>query len=97
VVTIETPMVKSPLRAVLTQIAQGTPTLAAMARNTGLSPDVLRAALDHLIRIGRVDAQALGGCAGEGCSGCALSAVCVPNQSRRGMALSVIAGLASGQ
>lgn len=79
--------VKGPLQAVLTQIAQGTPTLALMARNTGLPADVLRAALDHLIRIGRVDAESLGGCAGDGCAGCALSAVCAP--SRRGVALSL--------
>ncbi len=61
-----------PLRAVLDALGQGRHTRADLARATGLSPDVVDAALEHLVRIGRVRAEHLGGgCPSSGCGGCA--------------------------
>ena len=65
------------LSTVLAQVAKGTPTVTEMARNTGLSEDVLRAGLDHLLRTGRLQAQVLPiGCPDGGCGGCASAPAC---------------------
>lgn len=65
----------SPLRAVLDALTAGEPTLDAVARRTGLPGDVVRAAVDQLIRLGRVETSSLSlGCApgpdGGGCGSC---------------------------
>ena len=61
----------TPLRDVLTAVEAGTGTLHDVSRRTGLAPDVVRAAVDHLVRIGRVDADRLTvGCADGGCGAC---------------------------
>jgi hypothetical protein len=61
----------SPLRAVLAEIVAGAPTLDHVARRTGLGRDVVSAAVEHLVRLGRVDAEALSGhCPRDGCGGC---------------------------
>ena len=66
-----------PLSALLSEVAAGTPTVAEMARNTGLSTEVLRAGLDHLVRTGRLQATALPiGCPPSGCGGCASAGGC---------------------
>jgi hypothetical protein len=63
--------VSGPLHLVLDEITAGTPTLAAIARRTGLSDDVARAAIDHLVRAGRITSTELSlGCPTGGCSGC---------------------------
>jgi hypothetical protein len=67
----------APLSALLAEVAAGTPTVAEMARNTGLSADILRAGLDHLVRTGRLEATALPiGCPPSGCGGCSASGGC---------------------
>ncbi len=64
-----------PLHLVLDEITAGTPTLAAIARRTGLSDDVVRAAVDHLVRAGRITSTELSfGCPAGGCGGCASAA-----------------------
>lgn len=64
-----------PLSLVLAEIEAGTSTLAEMARHSGLGEDVVRAAVDHLIRAGRVQSQELAiGCPPSGCGGCAMAA-----------------------
>ncbi len=75
----------SPLSALLAQVADGVPTVVEMARNTGLSDDVVRSGLAHLVRMGRLTETELPiGCPPSGCGGCAASGSCG------------LAGLASG-
>jgi hypothetical protein len=63
--------VSGPLHLVLGEIKAGTPTLAAIARRTGLSDDVVRAAVAHLVRAGRITSTELSlGCPTRGCGGC---------------------------
>jgi hypothetical protein len=82
-----------PLHAVLEQVGLGTPTVTHMARNTGISEDVVRASLDHLLRTGRLQADELPiGCPPGGCGGCAAAAGCgLPSQAggRRVVTLSL--------
>ena len=83
----------APLSAVLAQVAQGTSTVAEMARNTGLAETVVRAGVDHLVRTGRLQAQELPiGCPPGGCGGCAAATSCAapaPDGSRRLVTLSL--------
>lgn len=70
---------RGPLRAVLTEMTRGARSLDAVAESTGLSQDVVAAAVDHLVRLGRVSANDLAGsgCATSGaCGGCALRSGC---------------------
>ena len=61
-----------PLSSVLAELEAGTPTIAEMVRRSGLEESVLRAALDHLVRSGRVQSRELSmGCPDSGCGGCA--------------------------
>lgn len=61
----------SPLRAVLTAMRAGTGTVDGVARATGLSGQVVRAAMDQLVRLGRVEASPLTtGCPADGCGTC---------------------------
>ena len=61
-----------PLRAVLQAFDDGASTLHEVGVRTGLDPDVVRAAVDHLVRTGYLDARELAvGCPGGGCSSCA--------------------------
>ncbi|MFT4109778.1 FeoC-like transcriptional regulator [Propionicimonas sp.] len=72
-----------PLSAVLAEVAAGTPTVVEMARRTGQPETVVRAALDHLVRTGRVESVAVPiGCPPSGCGGCASADGCgrVPGQ-----------------
>jgi len=69
--------VSGPLHLVLDEITAGTPTLAAIARRTGLSDDVVRAAVDHLVRAGRITSTELSlGCPTDGCGTCPSSDGC---------------------
>ena len=57
---------------VLDEIRGGTPTIAEMARRCDLDEAVVRAAIDHLVRAGRIEARELSfGCPPSGCGGCA--------------------------
>jgi hypothetical protein len=61
-----------PLRAVLSAFEDGASTLPDVARVTGLSRELVDAAVDHLVRMGRIDASELTiGCPDGGCGSCA--------------------------
>ena len=62
----------SPLSSVLAAFEAGAPSRAAVARSTGLRADVVDAAIEHLLRMGRLDAKELStGCPTGGCGSCA--------------------------
>lgn len=64
-----------PLSAVLDAFTQGAASLAEVEGRTGLSPEVVSAAIDHLVRAGRIEAKSLtAGCPSGGCGGCAMAA-----------------------
>lgn len=64
-----------PLTAVLDAFAGGATSLGEVERRTGLPADVVRAGVDHLIRLGRLDARQLTqGCPSGGCGSCASAA-----------------------
>ena len=63
-----------PLTAVLDEVRLGTGSVAQMSRHTGYSAEVLRAAVDHLVLTGRLEAETVPfGCPPAGCGGCAAS------------------------
>lgn len=60
-----------PLRLVLDAIGAGVGSRREVARHTGLTPDTVDAAVDHLIATGRLTSAAMaGGCASGGCGAC---------------------------
>jgi hypothetical protein len=64
--------VSGPLRTVLAEFEAGTPTFAEIVRRSGLEESMVRAAVDHLVRSGRVESRELAiGCPASGCGGCA--------------------------
>jgi hypothetical protein len=64
--------VSGPLSTVLAQMQAGAPTVAEIVRRSGLEDSVVRAAVDHLVRSGRVESRELSmGCPASGCGGCA--------------------------
>ena len=66
-----------PLHLVLAEITVGTPTLTEIARRTGLTDDVVHAAIDHLVRAGRITSTELSlGCPTGGCGTCPSSDGC---------------------
>ena len=66
-----------PLHLVLAEVTAGTPTLTEIARRTGLSDDVVHAAVDHLVRAGRITSTQLSlGCPTGGCGTCPSSDGC---------------------
>ncbi|HET7762005.1 MAG TPA: FeoC-like transcriptional regulator [Phycicoccus sp.] len=67
-----TPGTGGPLSAVLEAFGSGAGSLAEVAARSGLSPEVVRAAVDHLVRMGRLEAKELAlGCPTGGCGSCA--------------------------
>ena len=65
-------MSAGPLRAVLAAFEDGAASLTEVSRRTGLERDVVVAAVDHLVRIGRLSAERMSsGCPGGGCGSCA--------------------------
>jgi hypothetical protein len=61
-----------PLQAVLDAFTAGAASLDEVSRVTGLPRDLVDAAVDHLVRMGRVSAQELTvGCPDGGCGSCA--------------------------
>jgi hypothetical protein len=61
-----------PLRAVLSALEDGAPSLQDVCVRTRLDREVVDAAVEHLIRMGRVSAHQLAiGCPGGGCGSCA--------------------------
>jgi hypothetical protein len=62
----------SPLRSVLTAFTDGARSRTDVCARTGLHRDVVDAAIDHLVRIGRLAAEKLAvGCPDGGCGSCA--------------------------
>ncbi len=60
-----------PLRRVLDALHAGAATRVELERHTGLSPELVDAAIEHLVRSGRVRREQLGGgCPEAGCGGC---------------------------
>lgn len=67
-------MVTGPVSAVLEALADGAGSLAEVRKRTGLRAGVVRAAADHLIRVGRLQECELSfGCPPDACGGCAVS------------------------
>lgn len=63
--------VLGPLRSVAAAFDAGVTTRQAVAERTGLTRDVVDAAVDHLLRVGSLTTTALtAGCPQEGCGGC---------------------------
>lgn len=61
-----------PASRVLAALDAGAPSLAEVSLRTGLSRDVVDAAVDHLVRLGRLEARTLAnGCPESGCGSCA--------------------------
>jgi hypothetical protein len=62
----------SPLRSVLAAFEDGARSRTDVCTTTGLRRDVVDAAIEHLLRMGRLDAQQLTvGCPDGGCGSCA--------------------------
>jgi hypothetical protein len=62
----------SPLRSVLTAFEEGAASRSDVCARTGLRRDVVDAAIEHLLRLGRLDARRLStGCPDGGCGSCA--------------------------
>ena len=62
----------APVTAVLTQIEAGVRSVPDLALRTGLTPDLVRAVTDRLIRAGRVTPLVVSSaCAPTGCRDCA--------------------------
>ncbi|MGL5406502.1 MAG: FeoC-like transcriptional regulator [Propionibacteriaceae bacterium] len=60
-----------PLHAILAAFDQGALSLADVAERTHLSDDVVRAGVDHLVRLGRLDAKEISNaCPSGGCRSC---------------------------
>lgn len=69
----------SPLRSVLAAFAGGAHSRADVARASGLRADVVDAAIEQLVRMGRLEAKELSmGCPGGGCGSCATGIGDVP-------------------
>ena len=61
-----------PVSRVLAALDDGAPSLAEVSARTGLPRDVVDAAVDHLVRLGRLEARTLAiGCPDSGCGSCA--------------------------
>ncbi len=66
------PADEGPLRRVLSAFEAGAVGVEDLARRTGLSRDVVEGAVEHLVRLGRIEARALSlGCPSGGCGTCA--------------------------
>jgi hypothetical protein len=65
---------QGPLVAVLNAFSQGARTRDAACRTSGLPDDVVDAAIDHLLRIGRLSLLPLASdCSPGGCGGCPIA------------------------
>lgn len=64
-----------PLTLVLDAVAAGGVTLADIEARTGLPRDVVRTGVDHLVRLGRLEAEEFSvGCPSGGCGSCPVAA-----------------------
>lgn len=91
-------MSAGPLRTVLEAIEHGAASVSDVAVRTELSPDVVSAAIDHLVRIDRLSVETMAfGCPGGGCGTCASGSggapgcgAAAPSDGRRGPVLVTI-------
>ncbi len=77
--------VNGPLTVVLAAVESGATTRAAIVTRTGLDPDVVDGAVDHLLRLGRVAGLGLTtSCPDGGCHGCGsvTGSGCSPRDAR---------------
>lgn len=90
------PRATRPLQAVLDAFTAGMASIDQIAAHTGLDRDVVQTSIDHLRRMGRIEAKELSmGCPSGGCGSCASghpdgSAGCGsggPSATRRGPVL----------
>ena len=51
-----------------------------LAARLGTSPEMVSVMLEHLVRLGKL--QALADCSPQGCDGCGLSTLCLPKNDR---------------
>ena len=90
-------MVTGPLRRVLAAIEGGAGSQNEIAQATGLARDVVAASVDHLLRLGRLEAHRLSsGCPGGSCAACVAgtpsgSNACEPAEGGPGL-LALIGG-----
>lgn len=69
--------VRGPLRSVVGALDAGATTRRAVVEQTGLPRDVVDAAVEHLVRVGRLTASRLtAGCPREGCGSCPVASGC---------------------
>lgn len=89
-------MVGGPLTAVLDAFESGASSLAEIESRTGLSHGIVEASVDHLVRLGHLEAKELAmGCPSGGCGSCASATVdgapgcgaSAPSPSRQGPVL----------
>ena len=60
-----------PLSRVAAALERGADTRAGLAAHTGLDPELVDTAIDHLVRLGRLELEQLsGGCPTSGCGTC---------------------------
>lgn len=78
--TVTPPAVRTrPLQAALEALEAGARSVDDVCARTGLAPDVVGAAIDHLARLGRLSVETLAfGCPGGGCGTCASGSGDVP-------------------
>lgn len=82
---VETAAPPRPLTAVLEAIHAGAASLHEVGGRTGLAPDVVSAAIEHLVRLGRLSTETLtSGCPDDGCGGCGLARPGGPGCPSRG-------------
>ena len=63
-----------PLTAILAAVEHGARTVPELAGQTGLSPEIVEAGIDHLVRAHRVRAaSSLAFCPAVGCASCAFA------------------------
>lgn len=64
-------MVGGPLTRVMDAFEQGASSKADIAERTGLAPDIVEASVEHLVRLGRLEANEMAmGCPSGGCGTC---------------------------
>lgn len=73
----------APVTAVFAEIQTGVASVPDLAARTGLSPDLVRAVVDRLVRAGRVKPWTRTDCAPAGCSECIVSGCPISSLPRR--------------
>lgn len=69
-------VVGGPLTQVLDAFTSGASSLAEIEARTGLSRGIVEASVDHLVRLGRLEAKELAmGCPSGGCGSCASATI----------------------